>query len=357
MGCNSDSDNKEKLGRQLPSGNQLKRTASRSGGISELNGLISSTDVVNILDRYNSLGEASQRLSAIMSSNLFKNPSRFQTLIDSFRPITDAYNIIHTNVTASTAVADLAKTIQNSIGILTSNLFTSFPDFNPMFKALRGYSGPYPPNISAAAKEVDFTLIVEIEYNDGIALFDVLRPSLVTRFLKADTTRKRRDILSHAYDQILDDCKASVSNAVNSSFFRKRQDEIWLASLVLEAIGVLAEHHFAAGQALLMVILDDLIAKHLDFAFKDYISYKNKTNKSDPQKLIEEQSTRTALAFLPVYSAWQHFDKANDPIPLEFSRHAIAHRPTKRQFSKTNAAQGLLCVTSLMDYCFEWYAR
>ena len=41
------------------------------------------------------------------------------------------------------------------------------------------------------------------------------------------------------------------------------------------------------------------------------------------------------------------FDKAIDPISTEFSGHAIVHRPTKRQFSKTNAAQGLLCVTSL----------
>lgn len=36
--------------------------------------------------------------------------------------------------------------------------------------------------------------------------------------------------------------------------------------------------------------------------------------------------------------------KAIDPISTEFSGHAIVHRPTKRQFSKTNAAQGLLCV-------------
>ena len=47
------------------------------------------------------------------------------------------------------------------------------------------------------------------------------------------------------------------------------------------------------------------------------------------------------------------FDKAVDPIPAKFSRHAIVHRPTKRQFSKTDEARGLLCVASLMACCFD----
>ena len=357
MGYNSVSDNNETLSRQLPSGEQRMRNVVRTGGISRLNELVSPPSIIDFLNTNKSLGETSRWISALINTGSIKSWTSYQTLIDLSLPKTDIFKSIPTSLTAFTAINDLAKTLQSSFRFITTNAFSSLPDINPLLKALRGYSGLYPQNISAAATTVDFNLIVEIEYSDGIALFDVLRPSLVLRFLKADTTRKRRDILSHAFDQILDDCKASVSNAANNSFFRKKQDETWLISLALEAIDVLAEHHFAAGQALLAVILDELIATHLDFTFSDYITYKNKTKKSDPQKLLEEQSTRTVFAFLPVYSAWQHFDKAIDPIPSEFSRHAIAHRPTKRQFSKTNAAQGLLCVTSLMDYCFEWDAR
>lgn len=250
---------------------------------------------------------------------------------------------------------DFVGEMRKSFSLVLANLPTGNTGFKPWVDLLRQYPrSNYPSNIKAAAAEVRFSRIYEIEYDDGIALFDVLRASLVSRLIKADTTRKRRAILSQAYDQILFDCKAYVNKAVDNSFSRKKQGEVWLASLVLEAISVLEKRNFAAGQSLLCVILGNLLAEHLGFPWRDYINYKNKVKKTSPLKIREEQDFRTVLAFLPVFSAWQHFDGVSDSSPVEFSRHAIMHRPAKRQFSKTNASQGLLCVTSLMAYCFDW---
>ena len=120
---------------------------------------------------------------------------------------------------------------------------------------------------------------------------------------------------------------------------------MWHLHLLSGVVTVLAEGSFAVGQALLADVLSSLLAEQFDFSYRDYMHYWNGSKKLDSQKLIKEQDMRTILAYLPVCSAWQHFNRNSSLVPIEFSRHATAHPLTRRQFSKTNAAQGLLCVT------------
>ena len=274
-------------------------------------------------------------------------------------------NILSSKLSAFSALSNLANNLQSSFAVPLKDFSNTIFDFSHILDSFKIHTSlfdnlignVYPTNILAATKKVEFKLIIEVEYDDGIALFDVLRPSLVRRLMNADTTAKRRSILSHGYMQILGDCRSSIDKAANNTFYKKSKAEIWYTHLLSEAIAVLAEGRLAAGQSLLADVLSSLLAEQLDFSYRDYMNFRDGSKKSDPQKLIKEQNIRTILAFLPVYSAWQHFNGNSDSVPIEFSRHAIAHRPTRRQFSKTNAAQGLLCVTSLMDYCFRWDLR
>ena len=323
------------------------------GIIKSLNDIINQSAKLSNL--YENLG------TSILGKRVFSDfvPGATETMVNAMN------NIMSSKLSAFSALSNLASNLRSSFAIPLKNFSNTFFDFShvldsfkirtSLFDNLIGNA--YPTNISAVTKKVEFKHIIEVEYNDGIALFDVLRPSLVRRFMNADTTAKRRSILSHEYMQILGDCRSSIDKVTNNIFYKKSKAETWYTHLLSEAIAVLAEGHLAAGQALLADVLSSLLAEQLDFSYRDYMNYKDGNKKSDPRKLIKEQNIRTILAFLPVYSAWQHFNGNSDSVPMEFSRHAIAHRPTRRQFSKTNAAQGLLCVTSLMDYCFRWDLR
>ena len=219
----------------------------------------------------------------------------------------------------------------------------------------------YPSNILESHEEITSEAIRQIEYEDGIALFYVLRSRIVARLLRSESTQQRRSIISHSFQQILEDCMTACQTA-NDSVNSRNEDfhtikaEKWNIHLLQEAIQVLQDGHLAAGECLVANILVLLKGK-LNMPIKEYLKISNGWQKPDPTKLIEQQNTRCTIALLPVLSALQHYRPENsDEIPLEFSRHAIAHSVPRKQFSKTNAAQGLLCVTSLMAFHYRWDA-
>lgn len=234
----------------------------------------------------------------------------------------------------------------------------------------RHLGGPnYPVNMKEGlGGEYDKEWLTKVLYDEGIPLYAVPNPKIIQRLRNSKIGPTHRSILGRELPNIIKDCNALICPQSRNTKERS------ISKLIEQSIIVISDGHLAAGDALLSSVLDFLINNRLTkdeglhvspprTGLKEIEGLHN-TDKSQIRKdgkpirsfveVYRELPKRIAL--FPLLSAYRYmYEKARGPyIEIGYSRHAIAHRPTVKLFTKANTAQALLCVTSLAAYIYKW---
>jgi len=214
----------------------------------------------------------------------------------------------------------------NTIGPLLARLNTSF----------------YPSNLQDI-EDLEFEEVEAVVMLDGIALYGLPRQELAEKLIRAETTAARRAILGRRWRAISADCRAAV-DACNSSTVAP------YVSFAVAALDALDGEHTEAAQALAASLLDTVVNGYFGKQRYDLTPNGKTTTTAEYEKF----TLREFIAFAPLWQAYQKYKTEDgDPIPNTFSRHASVHGVSARQFSRRNAVQAVLFVSSLMVFLDE----
>jgi hypothetical protein len=214
----------------------------------------------------------------------------------------------------------------NTIGPLLARLNTSF----------------YPSNLQDI-EDLEFEEVEAVVMLDGIALYGLPRQELTEKLIRAETTAARRAILGRRWRAISADCRAAV-DACNSSTVAP------YVSFAVAALDALDGEHTEAAQALAASLLDTVVNGYFGKQRFDLTPNRKTTTPAEYEKF----TLREFIVFAPIWQAYQKYKTEDgDPIPNTFSRHASVHGVSARQFSRRNAVQAVLFVSSLLLFLDE----
>jgi len=200
-----------------------------------------------------------------------------------------------------------------------------------------------PSNLETLPKVTsDDVLAFTLEH--GVSLYLVPRESIASSMLAAPDKAAVRKILGDMRIDILDDCRAVLQRC-------DAADTLAYRELALQAVSALDADLFGPAQALAANLLDVLINEHLEPDLK-------RAAKRQPGESIAVVKSRIAdldawqgYVASALWSTFQHyFRDRGDAVPQAFSRHATAHAPGRRQYSRRSAVQGLMAVTGAIGY-------
>ena len=204
----------------------------------------------------------------------------------------------------------------------------------------------YPPNLQAIEglrwEEVESVVMV-----DGIALYGVPRTAIAEALIRADSAAKRRDILGRRWKAISADCLAAVEACETDAVTP-------YVPVALRALDALEAGHPEAAQALIGSLLDAMVNSYFGADRRLYTPDKRgkRTNAA-----YDEFTAHEYIALAPIWQAWQKFFPDQGlPVPHTFSRNATAHTVSPKQYTRRNAVQSLMIVSSLI-YFFNGEAR
>lgn len=204
----------------------------------------------------------------------------------------------------------------------------------------------YPANL----QDVEGLCIEEVEavvMLDGIALYGVPRKEIAERLIRATSSAARRDILGRRGKAIVADCRAALEGCGSSSVAT-------YVSFAASALDAWDAGNHQAAQALAASVLDTVVNGY--FGEQRYSLTPNRRTTTASE--YDRFTVREFIAFAPLWQAYQKYKvEDGDPIPRTFSRHASVHGVSPRQFSKRNAVQGLLFVSSLLVFLDEQAVR
>jgi len=200
----------------------------------------------------------------------------------------------------------------------------------------------YPSNLQDI-EDLEFEEVEAVVMLDGIALYGVPRQELAEKLIRAETTAARRAILGRRWKAISADCRAAV-DACSSSTVAP------YVSFAVAALDALDGEHTEAAQALAASLLDTVVNGYFGKQRYDLTPNGKTTTTAEYEKF----TLREFIAFAPLWQAYQKYKTEDgDPIPNTFSRHASVHGVSARQFSRRNAVQAVLFVSSLMVFLDE----
>ena len=303
---------------------------------------------------------AAEAASAITSSEEFS--TALQTLIEPRWLQLMGTDLNYTDITKSIlAIKNFQESLNRAVYSITNNLdlIATATQLSELISQIdnSAFAQFYPSNIRQSGKLVGAGKIRDIELQDGIALYYVIRPELINKLIQARSSEQRREILSNSLDNIVEDCRNAIKRSENKD---RSGGEKWLIDLLLEAVAVIEEKHLASGESLLAGMLSyliDSLGKQANLLRKNLTSARKTNELKQYDKSIKKAEFNTLIAIASVPAAMESYYYGKTPMPDTFSRHAIAHHPDKKQFTPANAAQGLLCITSLMAYEFGWENR
>ncbi|MTB70926.1 hypothetical protein GGG17_02850 [Arsenicicoccus sp. MKL-02] len=179
----------------------------------------------------------------------------------------------------------------------------------------------------------------------GVSLYLVPRPAVAARLLSASDSPRVRRILGDERGAIIADCREVFARCDSVETMHLRQ-------FAEQAADALEADLFGASQALSASLLDVLNQRHLPRIWGGPV----KRGKAAPT--VEDALASLAISdpwgtyiVHVVWQAWASYRLSNgDPVPHTFSRHASVHSPGPRQYSRRNAVQALMIVTSTMAY-------
>lgn len=200
----------------------------------------------------------------------------------------------------------------------------------------------YPLNLRGI-ENLEFEEVEEVVMLDGIALYGVPRAGIAEKLIRAQSSAARRDILGHRWKAISADCKTAVESCTSGAV----APYVSFASAALDALDA---GNPKAAQALAASVLDTVVNGY--FGKQRYGLTPNKKTTTTAE--YDKYSLREFIALAPLWQAYQKFKMEDgDPIPTTFSRHATVHGVSERQFSRRNAVQAVLFVTSLLLFVDE----
>ncbi|WP_418057443.1 hypothetical protein [Pimelobacter simplex] len=202
--------------------------------------------------------------------------------------------------------------------------------------------GFYPDNLRDI-EGIEFADVEEVVMLDGIALYGVPRREIAERVLRAESTAARRDILGRRWKAISSDCRAalaSCSSSIVAPYLR----------FAVGALDALDGGNPDAAQAMAASVLDTVVNGYFGKQRYDLTPNKRTTDASE----YDNFTMLEFIAFAPLWKAYQQYRPENgDPVPRTFSRHASVHGVSSRQFSRRNAVQAVLFVSSLLIFLDE----
>lgn len=198
----------------------------------------------------------------------------------------------------------------------------------------------YPANLRSI-EGIRWEDVQSVVMVDGIALYGVPRTTIAEALIRADSASKRRDILGRMWMAISADCRAAVVACRSEAVAP-------YAPVALKALNALDAGHAEAAQALTGSLMDSMVNIYFG---KDRHLYTPDKRGSRTNAAYDEFTAHEYIALAPVWQAWQkYFPDEGLPIPHTFSRNATAHTVSSKQYSRRNAVQGLMIVSSLIHY-------
>lgn len=204
----------------------------------------------------------------------------------------------------------------------------------------------YPPNLRPI-EGLRWGAVESVVMVDGIALYGVPRTAIAQALIRADSPAKRRDILGRRSKAITADCRAMVEGCETEAVTP-------YVPVALRALDALEAGHTEAAQALTGSLLDSMVNTY--FGAHRYLYTPDKRGKRT-NAAYDEFTAHEYIALAPIWQAWQKFfPNEGLPVPHTFSRNATAHTVSTKQYTRRNAVQSLMIVSSLI-YFFNGEAR
>lgn len=200
----------------------------------------------------------------------------------------------------------------------------------------------YPDNLEAI-DDLAFEDVEAVVMLDGIALYGVPRTEIAEKLVRAETTAERRNVLGRRWKAIASDCRGSLEECTSASVAA-------YVKFCLRAVDALEAGHMEAAQTLAASTLDTVVNGYFGKQRYDLTPNKKTTTASEYEKF----TLREFIAFAPLWQAYQKYKtEEGDPVPHTFSRHASVHGVSAKQFSRRNAVQAILFLSSLLVFLDE----
>lgn len=303
-----------------------------------------------------------QALRSLVPKIDFKLPSVAQLVSESVLTTTTALSMLdawHTQLSAINS--DIFKTVglqQPNLNYITLKL-TQNTDFglsesmtevmsqfatqqaswlNAIEPLLAIEAAFYPSNLQDI-EDLKLEQVEEVVMVDGIPLYGVPRTSTAEALIRADSARKRREILRRRWKTISADCREVVTACATAVIAP-------YVPFAVAALNALDTGHTEAAQALASSLIDAVLNTYFK---KDRINYTPNRKGSRTNDAYNEFTVRRFIAFAPMWQAYQQFSVDDGAgVPTTFSRHATAHTVNPRQYNRCNAVQASMFACSLL---------
>jgi hypothetical protein len=200
----------------------------------------------------------------------------------------------------------------------------------------------YPTNLEAI-EDLEFEEVEAVVMLDGIALYGVPRTEIAEKLVRAASTAERRTILGRRWKAISSDCRAALEGCTSATVAP-------YVKFGLRALDALEGEHVEAAQTLAASILDTVVNGYFGKQRYDLTPNRRTTTAAEYEKF----TLKEFIAFAPLWQAYQKYKTEDgDPIPTTFSRHASVHGVSAKQFSRRNAVQAVLFLSSLLVFLDE----
>ncbi len=274
-----------------------------------------------------------KQIATSINSDIFKSAALAQSNLNKFS------GQLYKNVDfgLSDSFAKLAQTVAAQQSAWIETLGPSLERLKLSF---------YPPNLQPI-EGLRWEAVESVVMVDGIALYGVPRTAIAEALIRADTAAKRRDILGRRWKAISADCRAVVEGCETDAVAP-------YVPMALRALDALEAGHTEAAQALIASLLDSMVNTY--FGADRYLYTPDKRGKRTTAA-YDEFTAHEYIALAPAWQAWQKFfPNEGLPVPHTFSRNATAHTVSTKQYTRRNAVQSLMIVSSLI-YFFNGEAR
>ncbi|KQP63523.1 hypothetical protein [Nocardioides sp. Leaf285] len=241
---------------------------------------------------------------------------------------------------AGNAIFDVNERTAKMLARFSNEQTSLLQRIAPLLEKVR--IGFYPGNLRDI-EGIEFAEVEEVVMLDGIALYGVPRQEIAEKLLRAENTADRRNILGRRWKAISSDCRialAGCSSSIASPYLR----------FAVGALDALDAANPDAAQAMAASVLDTVVNDYFGKQRYDLTPNRNTTDAGE----YDNFTMLEFIAFAPLWKAYQQYrpDKG-DLVPRTFSRHASVHGVGSRQFSRRNAVQAVLFVSSLLVFLDE----
>ncbi len=230
----------------------------------------------------------------------------------------------------------------NAAALFAEKQLSWLKDIAPTFDFLARL---YPANLRGI-EDLDFEEVEAVVMLDGIALYGVPRREIAEKLIRAGSSAARREVLGRRWKAISADCRVAVESCTSASPMVAPYLAFALASL-----DALDAGHPKAAQAMAAAVLDTAVNGYFGKQRYDLTPNRKRTRTNDEYQDFE---VRKFIATAPLWQAYQNYwAEDGDPIPTTFSRHASVHGVSAKQYSRRNAVQAVLFVSSFLLFLDE----